>query len=915
MSIKSIFTPVLLFFVFFAAIVAVTWPWAATWATHVLDHWDPPFHAWKLEYAARQLLAGRILPADGNTNMYYPYSGAFYFEALHWPQAVFAAPLLACGMGPVLTYHITLVSFWALSGVCFWMMLRALGFRNFTAAVGGLLFVLIPYRISYMEEFNMQLNFALPLFFCFFIRFFERGQNEKRKYFYAIGMGLAWWLQAVSELYQAIYLLFVMPFFACAALSGRWRLLRDWRLFWLPLATAATLCGALSLYFLWSYFTTLQSNTLTRGLAEIRTHILEPFTYLRSFNRCFDFMMFDAKPGEMYVYPTLSVMFLAAAGLGAKLTGWKGWPKRTRLALCALLPFVLPFALISAGLYHFPETTQSVPRVGTLYKYLPLATCALLFPALVWRPAREDARPPFIHGFFAAALFAFFMSLGPVLSCRKAAYAVDNGLFMLLYNHIDALRGFRVVSRFSIFVMLAVIIAACYGVEWILNKIKLHRGRREDTENTEGNKSWSLCSLCLLFSLCVTIFAFFIYEVIPQKIKTIPLAVPPESKVLGALGARAEPFVLAMLPMGNRRIDSQLMLQAARYDKLSVWAWGGAYPEYTKVAGKFFSQRHEYPAKTGADHLRQLWPEALLLEDKNFSRHERHGRDYSVKFAGEARVVDEDGRYVLMALKPDETPKAEWVKLIRHDYAMANPMVEFETAGLPDGNERKTLYIDCNGVVIAFFFWDAEIPAAYRFPIQRELITQNTPVRLRVRFDDDAEFVLRDFKMRPLEPDEAIIKRYESLILLPWLSRVWEIPATAQNISATYSNGLKIAGAEVLETDFTPGGKIRVRYYLDIPTRISSVTKTVLKTGITKDDKVLFEHGDILSAGIDMNWFWTGMRNGLYVYEHEFVAPDLCEPGIEYGLSLTVRDKSGKRLTGREDGGAATKRVIITLPK
>ena len=98
-----------------AAILAITWPWARTFASAVLDHWDPPFHAWKLEYVARAILAGHLLPPDGNTNMYYPYSGAFYFEALHWPQAVFAAALFGLtGAGPVLVYHLTLVFFWAL---------------------------------------------------------------------------------------------------------------------------------------------------------------------------------------------------------------------------------------------------------------------------------------------------------------------------------------------------------------------------------------------------------------------------------------------------------------------------------------------------------------------------------------------------------------------------------------------------------------------------------------------------------------------------------------------------------------------------------------------------------------------------------------------------------------------------------
>ena len=51
------FAPLLLA-LYAAAVAALSWPWLATASTRVLDHWDPPFHAWKLMFAARSLLAG-----------------------------------------------------------------------------------------------------------------------------------------------------------------------------------------------------------------------------------------------------------------------------------------------------------------------------------------------------------------------------------------------------------------------------------------------------------------------------------------------------------------------------------------------------------------------------------------------------------------------------------------------------------------------------------------------------------------------------------------------------------------------------------------------------------------------------------------------------------------------------------------
>ena len=296
---------------FAAAILLVTWPWAKTFATGFIRHWDPPFHAWKLEYAAKQLLSGRLLPLDGNTNMYYPYSGAFYFEALHWPQAVVAAALFGLtNAGPVLVYHVVLIFFWALSGVCLWMLLRALGVSPVSAILGALFFTLMPYRISYQVEFNMQLCFAIPLFFFFFVRYFQRPCVG-----YACGMAIAWWLQATSELYQAVFLVLLLPFPVLAMMSGRWSLVRSFKKFWLPVLAALALGGVLAFVWLWPYTVMLQSHTLTRGLKEISTHVLEPLSYLLAYGHDSVIGNIKARRDEMSVYPTLLLIVLSVVYL------------------------------------------------------------------------------------------------------------------------------------------------------------------------------------------------------------------------------------------------------------------------------------------------------------------------------------------------------------------------------------------------------------------------------------------------------------------------------------------------------------------------------------------------------------------------------------------------------------------------
>ena len=193
----------LVFLLLVLCVLAITWPWAAHFTSEFASHWDPPFHTWKLWYVADAIMHGHILPPDGNTNMYYPNSCALYYEALHWPQAIFAAILLPILRNPVLVYHVTLVTFWALAGVFIWMLLLAMNVKKSAALFGAVLFTILPYRTSYYVEFNMQLCFGLPLFLFFLVRYFQRPTI-----LYACGVAAALILQATSELYQAVFLLF-----------------------------------------------------------------------------------------------------------------------------------------------------------------------------------------------------------------------------------------------------------------------------------------------------------------------------------------------------------------------------------------------------------------------------------------------------------------------------------------------------------------------------------------------------------------------------------------------------------------------------------------------------------------------------------------------------------------------------------
>ena len=867
-----------------AAVLAITWPWVQTFSSAFLTHWDPPFHAWKLELVARAILSGHLVPPDGDTNMYYPHSGVLYFEALHWPQALVAAPLFLAGLNPVLVYHLVLVFFWALSGLCFWMLLLALGATRRAALLGALLFTLMPYRISYMVEFNMQLCFALPLFFFFMVRFFQQPSIR-----YACGLAVAWWLQAASELYQAVFLLLILPFPATALLAARWRLLGSFRRFWLPALCAATLGGALTWILLAPYLSLLNVHAVNRDLHEIATHILEPLSYLRPGGRFHLLAPFDARKDEMIVYPTLVVILLALAHLlfDARRLARLPAPRWIWLFRAIRWTALLGFFGLTFVIYR-----HGAPRsLAVLYALLPVVAVSTAFLVLL-HPEERDTPSLFITGLFAGAVFAFFMSLGPVLSSRHSGFAIGNVLFLWIYEHVSALRGFRVVSRFSIYLLTYLLVAA--AMAWTAIERRWLQGRN-------------------LRRLWIVPLLLALPECLPVAVRTTPLQMPWTSPVLDRLGGLDQPYVLAMLPMGHRSVDSRHMLQIAGTDRLFVYAWGGAYPRFTTQVRDSLSPLTPQPAET-ARLLRQLWPECFLLEDKAVSRNPHpdllsagelkrwRSTNYADLLSGIAEVFAEDERFVLLRLKPEGGPVAEHIRLVRRDLLVANPRAAF-TARTPAGAPPATLWLDVNGYVAGQWEITAE-PRDFTIRIPDRFLVPILPNRLRFHAAGEAPFFLDSFALAPVTADDTPVAPLDwpATNCPPWLGHVHQVPVSARPLNIHFPNGFSLVACEPLDTAAVPGGSLRLRHYVQCPRNSALAVNLSVFSRLCAPDGSWMEEGvSLAAAGNDLNDIRCQLHPAIYVLDQVVPIPERLVPG-DYQLRVLVRDEKEQRLAGRQEG-------------
>ena len=855
------------------SILAITWPWAQAFSSAFLSHWDPPFHAWKLELVARTILSGHLLPPEGNTNMYYPHTGALYFEALHWPQALVASLFFAFTDNSVLVYHLVLIFFWALSGVCLWMLLLALGTTRPAALLGALLFTLMPYRISYMVEFNMQLCFALPLFFFFMVRFFQRPSIR-----YACGMALAWCLQATSELYQAIFLLLILPFPGLALMVPHRKWLRSFRHFWLPALCAALLGGVLTYVFLLPYLTMLNTHEVNRNLQEISTHILEPLSFLRPGGRFHILASMDARRDEMIVYPTLAMILLATLHLIFDAKRLSVLPAPRWIRVCRALRWIslsLFFAL-TFSIYFL----GAPPWLAHVYSLLPVVTVLVSLLTLL-HPAQRDIPSLFTAGLFAAAVFAFFMSMGPALTIRHVPFSTPNTLYLWLYKHISALQGFRVVSRFSIYLLLFMAVAS--ALAW-----------------SQIERQWLKRPLWRLLWILPLLLAVF--ESIPPPFRLSPMQCPLSTPVLDYLDHLQQPYVLAVAPLGERSYDSRYMLQIGRSDRLFVYAWGGAYPHYTRQVK--LAMEPTNPDATKASHLlRALWPECFVLEDKSVSRKARIPFNYAELFANETEILAEDDRFALLRFTPPTDASPQQIRLIRRDYLQANPLLTFRARTRPD-IPSATLWLDVNGYPVGRWTltsesqeFQVEIPSRYCVPL--------LPNRFRFHTENEAPFFLDSFTPAPLNASStAAASTPPPSECPPWVEHLHQIPPSATPVNIHYPHHFSILACEPLETTVAIGHTLHLLSYVQCPRDLEVAASSSVRARLVAPDGQWIEEGASLIAQSDINDIACQIHPSIYRLQTLLPIPERLPPG-DYKLTLLLRDTRDKRLTGTQDGKSA----------
>ena len=688
-----------------AAIVAVTWPWALHFNGEFLSHWDPPFHAWKLEFMARRILAGDVFMASGNTNMLYPHSGALYFEALQWPMALFAAPFFGLTALPSeVIYHVTLLFFWALSAPCMFFLLRQLDCRLAPSCAGAIVFCILPWRISYMVEFQMEMVFALPIFFAFIIRFFKTPNICD-----AVLVAFSWWLLAVSELYEAVFAAMAAAIIAGVLISRAPEAL-IMRRFWFGAVAAGLVGGSLVCILLLPYSTLHSAGQVMRPMDEIAKHAVQPFSMFLPFGR-FAFWTLNADHDEFSLYPTIPMSLLSLFGAAwwfARCTAHR----RSRPFVFTLATLAFVSGLLFYGIAALIQFHAIVPTRHVLHK-LKYASQFFLFAPLAYAlfgGECESRRATFLKALFAVAVFFLLLSFGSTISFgagRLAEVSYPNYIYLYCYKKLlPFLSGFRVVSRFDVFVLFFLVCVSTVTLDALVRRLN---GRT---------------AAIVEFAAATALVLSVAFEAIPPRALVanyVKIDDQRRSPAIARLVERYPDVTIAALPCGPRRIEGMRMFTMIKGDWPYIYAWGGFFPNYSKHLMRLLMS---LDAEESHAELSRLYPPCLVIVDcsirvrKKSPISQRYLDDGNARFVDFGKFcrdfadeVDGDERFSIFRLRP-QPPTARASKIFRSDIARSRPHLRCAVSARPGAAVAFTL--NGNGIGIA----DASPDGVADFSIQ-----------------------------------------------------------------------------------------------------------------------------------------------------------------------------------------------------
>jgi hypothetical protein len=562
-----------------ALAIVVTWPLGLGLGRDVpgdlgdslLNMW---ILAWGSEHIPRLLTGTTTWQGFWTANIFHPEPYSLALSEHLFAQAVQVAPVYWISGNIILGYNLLFLSTFVLSAIGMYLLVRDLTGDWRAAAVAGLVFGFLPYRIAQVPHLQILSSQWMPFTLWGLHRYVAHGSTRA-----LVGGTAALVLQNLSCGYYLLYFAPFVPLFVVHQLwiAGR---VRDTRA-WLALAAAGVVAAAVTVPFLMPYLEVQRLYDFERSLAEVRTFSANVWSYatasesIRVWGR-----VLRVHPGpEGDTFLGVTAALLAAIAVGAAAMDARGGARSvpalsglrravaTVLALALSVQTTVWLSTLVLGGFRLNWAGLSIRASRPVRAFGQ--TAALLVAWLAVSPrgravARRLLVSPAVF-YLGLALLAVWLSLGPVPAAGSQRLA-GLGLYSLLYDHVPGFTGLRVPARFAMIAGLFLSMAAGYGAA------ALTRARRSHA----ALGVVALLAVADGAALPLPLNGTWGTSEATPPARVFPASqAPPIYQRLGDLPAQS---VVAEFPFGDDAWELRYVYYSAAHRKRIVNGYSGAFP-------------------------------------------------------------------------------------------------------------------------------------------------------------------------------------------------------------------------------------------------------------------------------------------------------------------------------------------------
>ncbi len=611
-----------------------------------------------MAWNAHNILRGRFLLPDYHINFFYPHSYVLAFSELLWPQSfVYAAAYTITG-NHFFCFNTCMLFFWTLSGVLLYILLRSLEISRTVSALGGFIYCLMPFRMPYYLEFNMQLVFIFPLLLLASLRWLKKTSWQNSLWFCC-----CYFLAATSCIYYTLMASIMLAFVFLVFFANNKDLLKKKETYFSFLLLLAG-CVAVTAVYLHPYALLRFKGGYQRSMSDYLQYFSQPMQYADT--RWSVFLKWLKLPlpsfAETHLFPgavlcLLTLVFLIHDSVQF-CRNYKAAPKIGRwIAAAKTVLWLFFWAVILIN--TFWEKEQWLVPVEPYLYHVAFALIGLHVAGLFFLAEKERSSAKLLAALSAAAVLCFFISCGPFISTGPDEHVLQlaRGVFADLLQWNPLFGAVRVLTRFSIVILTYLVIAGCYT----FNHLALRQRK-----------------ILWLVPLLLFLLGYEARNMESYKF-TRDFPNPAKSHVLHTAYSLPGKNVFLQLPVGMRTVDSNVVMTTIGNFSLIIDGLSGFIPDFY---GRLFRwEESQWNVDKMLAWAHDVWPTPYLIIDRPttfFLEAGWHKQFPWKEIEKYGELIEEDDVYSLYRPKQDVSSAERIIRYVRTDLLQANRVLTFK---------------------------------------------------------------------------------------------------------------------------------------------------------------------------------------------------------------------------------------------